>query len=41
MHPDFDTLLEVMPSCIPKGTVAKIAPTKAGDHIAEKFRARH
>ena len=41
MHPDYDAIIEVIQSCIPKGTVAKFTPIKAGDHIAEKIRAKH
>lgn len=41
MHPDFDALIEVIPSCIARGTAAKFAPIKAGEHIAEKIRASH
>ena len=41
MHPDFDALIEVIPSCIARGTVAEFAPIMAGEHIAEKIRASH
>ena len=41
MHPDFDALIEVIPSCIARGTVAEFAPIRAGEHIAEKIRASH
>tara|TARA_B100002052_G_scaffold189781_1_gene172906 strand:+ start:218 stop:361 length:144 start_codon:yes stop_codon:yes gene_type:complete len=41
MHPDFDASIEVIPSCIARGTVAKFSPIKAGEHIAEKIRASH
>ena len=41
MHPDFDALIEVIPSCIARGTVAEFAPIRAGEHIADKIRASH
>ena len=41
MHPDFDASIEVVPSCIARGAVAKFSPIKAGEHIAEKIRASH
>ena len=41
MHPDFDASIEVIPSCIARGTEAKFSTIKAGEHIAEKIRASH
>ena len=41
MHPDYDTVIEPIPTCIPTGASAKFAAITAGDHIAEKIRASH
>ncbi|MBH67355.1 MAG: 2OG-Fe(II) oxygenase [Rhodospirillaceae bacterium] len=41
MHPDYDTLIEVLPSCIGARNSPKFKPISAGQHIAEKIRASH
>ena len=41
MHPDYDTLIKTIPTCITKERPKVFAEITAGEHIAKKIRASH
>ena len=41
MHPNFDALVECLPTCLDPGEQPRYAPTTAGEHIAMKIAKSH
>ncbi|MTD17405.1 isopenicillin N synthase family oxygenase [Nakamurella sp. YIM 132087] len=40
-QPNYDALVEVLPSCVPEGEEPKYAPVTSGDHLISKFVKTH
>jgi hypothetical protein len=41
MHPDYDAIIDTIPTCINEQRPKVFAPISAGEHIAKKIKASH